>query len=287
MSAILEPLECPASDVASVPRRFGVGVLLILMTAFAVLFAVMRTFGAAPEVFMIIAGLFLAVTLAQIVLFQGKKPRQASMLAGGVVFPLLIIAVTLFDENRSFGGPGTVIFFVISSSICTVPGGAMLGYLAGCLVAGIFFVQERYRHRSTQPVEIELRPFTAADFDTLISWVRYGPLFDLWSQGEFRFPLDHDQLAAHLSLTAGESRTACFKAVCGDMQQMVAYVELADIDREKSPKSMCFKAIVELADIDQENGRRTWNWRSSTGRRNRGRASNWPSSIPRETIETT
>ena len=63
MSAILEPLECPASDVASVPRRFGVGVLLILMTAFAVLFAMMRTFGARPEVFIVVSVLFLGVTL--------------------------------------------------------------------------------------------------------------------------------------------------------------------------------------------------------------------------------
>ena len=49
MSLILEPLECPGRDVASVPRRFGVGVLLILVTAFAVLFAAMRTFGAPPS----------------------------------------------------------------------------------------------------------------------------------------------------------------------------------------------------------------------------------------------
>ena len=118
---------------------------------------------------------------------------------------------------------------------CSVVAGAPLGYLAGCIVAGIFFVQETFRRRSIQPVKIELLPFTAADFDTLISWVHHVQLFDLWSQGEFRYPLDHDQLAAHFSLTAGEPPDRfCFKAVCGEMQQMVAYVELANIDREES-----------------------------------------------------
>ena len=75
---------------------FGVGVLMILMTAFAVLFAAMRTFGAPPEVFIVIAVLFLGVTLGQILLFQGKQPRKASVVAGAVIFPMGILAVTLF-----------------------------------------------------------------------------------------------------------------------------------------------------------------------------------------------
>ena len=90
-----------SSDVASVPRRFGVGVLLILMTAFAVLFAAMRTFGAWPEVFVVVAVLFLGVTLGQILLFQGEKPREASIVAGGMVFPLVVFAVIVFCEELS------------------------------------------------------------------------------------------------------------------------------------------------------------------------------------------
>ena len=112
-------------------------------------------------------------------------------------------------------------------------------------MAGIFFVQERFRRRSQQPVKIELLPFTAADFDTLISWVHHPQLFDLWLRGRFRYPLDHEQLAAHLNRTAGEPPDRlCFKAVCGEMQEMVAYVELANIDREKA----C--ARVERAIVD-------------------------------------
>ncbi len=240
-TSILEPLECPASDVASVPRRFGVGVLMILMTAFAVLFAGMRTVGVRPEVFLLVSGLFLGVTLGQILLFQGKKPREASLWAGGVVFPLEVLALCLFDESSSRAG-GT---FVSSMICCSAVAGVPLGYLAGCIVAGVFFVQESFRRRLHLPAKIELLPFTTTDFDALIAWVHYSPLFDIWSRGRFRYPLNHDQLAARLALTAGEHPDClCFKAVCGEMQQIVGYVELANIDRER------LRASIELAIVD-------------------------------------
>ena len=241
MSAILEPLECPASDAASVPRRFGVGVLMILMTAFSVLFAAMRSFDARPEIFFIVSMLFLGVTLGQILLFQGKKPRQASLLAGGVVFPLEILALCLYYEPSNPSGGDFIPQMLCCSAVAALP----LGYLAGCVMAGVFFVQERFRSRSRQPVTMELLPFTRTDFDTLISWVHHVQLFKLWSCGRFRYPLDHDQLAARLKVTAGEPpNRLCFKAVCGEMQQMAAYVELANIDREKS------RASIELAIAD-------------------------------------
>ena len=201
MSAILEPLESPAADVASVPRRFGVGVLLILMTAFAVLFSAMRTVGARPEIFILVSGLFLGVTLGQILLFQGKKPREASLWAGGVIFPLEVLVLCLCEASST----GDSAEFGMSMVCCAAVFGALLGYLAGCLMASVFLMQELYHRRSRQPVSIELLPFTAADFDTLISWVQHSQLFDLWSRGRFRYPLDHEQFAAYWDLTAGES----------------------------------------------------------------------------------
>ena len=138
MSAILEPLESPAADVASVPRRFGVGVLLILMTAFAVLFSAMQTVGVRAGGFILVAGLFLGVTLGQILLFQGKKPREASLGAGGVTFPLEVLVLCLckglLDRRCAEFG--------MSMVCCAAVAGAPLGYLAGCLMAGMFLVQE-------------------------------------------------------------------------------------------------------------------------------------------------
>ena len=117
--------------------------------------------------------------------------------------------------------------------ILTVPGVLFFGYLAGCVMAGVFFVQENFGRRSRQPLVLELVPFTAADFGTLIAWVHHPQLFDLWSRGRFRYPLDDGQLSARLQPAAGEpANHLCFKGVCGEMQEMVAYVELANIDRE-------------------------------------------------------
>ena len=152
-------------------------------------------------------------------------------------------------EPRRFGD-------FIAPMVCfSAVAGRPLGYLAGCIMAGVFFVQERFRHRSEQPVEIELLPFTATDFETLISWVHHAPLFDLWSRGRFRYPLNHDQLAAHMALIAGaptvgeDPNRLCFKAVCGEMQQMAAYVELANIDREKLAPASNWRSSIRCETI--------------------------------------
>ncbi len=271
MYSALEPLECPACDVASVPRRFGAGVLLVLMTVFAILFAAMRTFDARPEVFVIVAVLFLAVTLAQIVLFRGKQPRKASFVAGGVVFPLEILVLMLLVMPRWLqkDGPETVFLIFFFGLVLSVPGGVLFGYLAGCVMAGVFFVQEGLHRRKRERLTFALQPFTAGDFDTLIAWVHHPQLFAIWSQGEFRYPLDHGQLAAHLSLAADESANRlCFKLVCGEMEQMVGYAELANVDAAEADNdpqsrgSLAFlgvypeiggeklRAAVELAIVD-------------------------------------
>ena len=283
MPPLIEPLECPLDDVAHVPRRFGVGVMLILMTAFAVLFAIMRTFHAPPEVFCVIAGLFFAVTLAQIVLFQGKKPRAASLLAGGIVFPLEMAAVTFWAAAiRDFRGD--FVCELIGTFIGTACIGAPLGYVAGCVMAGVFFVQERLGQKKAPPLEISLAPLTEADFDTLCTWLRHRPLFELWSQEQFRYPLDQEQLedrfdaampavpeAALTGYTPTASTPPCppsprqtgdettllqflkqpeklerlaFKAVTGEMTLMVAAIELSNIDRNRS------RANIELAIVD-------------------------------------
>ena len=248
MPAILEPLECPATDVASVPRRFGAGVLMILVTAFAVLFATMQTVHVGQRLFEIIAVLFLGVTLGQILLFQGKKPRAASLLVGSILFPLELLVVDYYVALGGiyvWGGRGMFYGRVAGTILGYVAAGAALGYLAGCVMASVFLVQEKLRRRAHPPAQIELQPFTAADFDTLISWVGQPQFLDLWSRGRFHFPLDHAQLAAHLDGFAGEPPNfLCFKAVCGEMQQMVAYVELANIDREQ------LRAGIDLAIVD-------------------------------------
>ncbi len=261
MAAILEPLECPLDDVARVPRRFGVGVLMMLMTAFAVLFAIMRTFsviaptfGVSPAAFCVIAGLFLAVTLAQILLFEGKKPREASLLAGAVVFPLEIAAAIIWSamdsrqgsaEPRGSGSRNTSARYLAARSAATWPAASWRACFscrrtgAGARASGgdQSPAVDRGRFRSAR----QLAAPQAA-------------LRGLWSQGQLSFPLDPEQLEDRFASAMPASAELCgdeaaatappaarakprqlvYKAVCGEMQEMVGMVELANIDYERS-----------------------------------------------------
>lgn len=126
------PLAAPTEEAARVPRRFGVGVLMILVTVFAVLFAVLNMLDADPRVFSIVGVLFLGVTAAQVLLFGGERPRQASIVAGAVLLPLAIFVVVMADALRRGANVGSAIGGALAGGLlCALPSGAICGYLAG------------------------------------------------------------------------------------------------------------------------------------------------------------
>jgi len=137
------------TEAVGVPRRFGMAVLMLLMTMYAVLFATMQMLDANPIVFTVIAILFTGVGLGQILLFGGKYPRAASVWVGACLFPVEVIVAWIymahFASHRLHGGPQSeeMLCFLIFS----IPLGAGLGYLAGGLTAGVFFLIETLRKR--------------------------------------------------------------------------------------------------------------------------------------------
>ena len=234
------PIECPVAEAAGVPRRFGVGVLLILVTFFSVLFAFLRCVDSRPEVAAIVGVLFVGVAAGQSLLFGGKNPRGASLLIGAVLFPLEVLGLAVYQMIVGQVGRGSIAESIVEGEsivvglICTVPGGAVLGYLAGVLTAGIFLTMDHFgkaRTRAGQPL-IELQPFTEADIDTLLEWVDSPALFELWGGSAFSPPLDRPQLQRRLQQAAGEDpELLAFKAVCTDSGRTVGHVELGNIDR--------------------------------------------------------
>ncbi len=129
-----------AQKDVGVTRRFSVGTFMIMTAFFGVLFAVMKMLNVDPIVFCCIAVFFAGIGVAQMVLFGGDEPRLASCVAG---FPLGfvcglggMIVARWFDISIHYETIlGTTVF-------CTILGGPC-GYLAGCLIAGIFLVRER------------------------------------------------------------------------------------------------------------------------------------------------
>ena len=144
-----EPVVVVASSLRpiGVPRRFAVGTAMIITAMYSVLFAVMKSLGAHPIAMVIVAVFFTAIGAAQMFLFGGRRPRAASIIVG-VIFcgamPTVGFSIIWFSEGSS---PGAHPFAIIGWLLCPTLGsaiiGLLLGYVAGCLTAGVFLMLNR------------------------------------------------------------------------------------------------------------------------------------------------
>ena len=110
-------------------RRFGIRYLLAVITASAVLFALMPG-GAA---------LFLVATTALAGIAQllwPKHPRWASV-GSGVVMLVSLVTIQLLRRGQHYGDDLGVA--ILSAAILDAP----LGYLCGMVVAGFSLLQDR------------------------------------------------------------------------------------------------------------------------------------------------
>jgi hypothetical protein len=124
------------SPAAGVPRRFGMGILMLMMTMYALLFSAMQLLKTPPEVFATVAILFTGVGLGQMALYGGRYPRAASIWVGACLFPLEIIVLLCIGIDSE---GGLACLLIISPVL-----GAFFGYLAGGLTAGVFLLLEKY-----------------------------------------------------------------------------------------------------------------------------------------------
>ncbi len=138
--SLVETLD--AVPATGVPRRFSMAALFVVMTFFAVLFALMDSLGTIPEVFAVIAVLVAGVGVGQTLLFGGKNPRAASICAGACLLPLEVLAWISYyfvsSPAATFSYENAVGTFM--GMVFCVPLGGFLGYLAGGLVGGLFLV---------------------------------------------------------------------------------------------------------------------------------------------------
>jgi hypothetical protein len=132
-----------------VTRRFSVGTFMIMTSLFGVLFAIMKMLNVHPIVFCCIAVFFAGIGVAQMSLFGGNEPRKASWVAG---YPLGFIC-TLGGNIAARWVPELhpSVGEMIGSSIAGAVFGGPCGYVAGCLVAGIFLVRERESDEDNEP----------------------------------------------------------------------------------------------------------------------------------------
>jgi len=120
---------------AGMPRRFGLVRVLGLLVVFALGFGLLRWLNAPPSVFIGVTLFVLLVGLGQAVLFGGRKPREASLVAGIVAGEVLVFVA-------GFLGPMNLGELLFSAVLFAFLGG-LSGYLAGALVAAVFLVKGR------------------------------------------------------------------------------------------------------------------------------------------------
>lgn len=140
-ASLHEPAAVPPP--AGVPRRFGVGTLLVVTTAFALLFGVLRALHVPGWGFVIVAGYIIVIALGQALLFGGKKPRLASYLVGAITwFGVHLLAVCLAIVLR---GSWDHLEELFPTMFLALTFGGLLGYLTGCLIAGVFLLIDRWK----------------------------------------------------------------------------------------------------------------------------------------------
>jgi hypothetical protein len=115
--------------------------LFVISLAFSLLFGVLRQFGISTVVFAVITGFVAFVAASQALLFRGKWPRAASIVAG-VIFYLVGTSPLLTPTiAQAMGSPR----IPKSSWLCGMTSSGILGYLAGCIIAGVFLVADQAR----------------------------------------------------------------------------------------------------------------------------------------------
>ena len=128
----------PTQKIYSVPRKLDLASLFLFTTAYGFLFAAMKLLKQDAIAFLLVAGFFTSVGVAQAALFSGKSPRIASLLAGGSYFLLLLVGYAL--------SVGTAIEDLINcGSLCLFVFGGTCGYIAGIAIAGVFLVADKLR----------------------------------------------------------------------------------------------------------------------------------------------
>jgi RimJ/RimL family protein N-acetyltransferase len=77
---------------------------------------------------------------------------------------------------------------------------------------------------------ILLIPFTSADVDRLLGWIRSPEELLLWTASSFGFPLTREHIEGHLRDSAERGDRKIFKAVEEERTEAVGHIELGAID---------------------------------------------------------
>jgi hypothetical protein len=156
------PLHAPKNGTYSVPQRFGISAILALTTLFAFVFAGLRAFNAPTVLYLFFGTLAVTICLAQMVF--GQVPRLSSIASGALLLPFWVFVIAIWEESA--GGGRNAIGWAVGLAPFTLIAGAILGYLAGTVMAGFFLLLDltqspkaagaKSAHQVTEPLAAEI-----------------------------------------------------------------------------------------------------------------------------------
>ncbi len=172
ITPVTSPLDQAAESehqkLYSAPRRFDLATMLVVTTAFALLFTGMTILDFNFWVFLYFASLIVVVGICQSAFVPRYSPRSVSLIAGIAYHVMVMMGIFVFSlyfaskfsGQRGSVRPGMLIFLMFVSTIFS----PALGYLSGVLVAGTFLVADQLRgvlglmhlHRSTDEDQHEV-----------------------------------------------------------------------------------------------------------------------------------
>jgi cbb3-type cytochrome oxidase subunit 3 len=130
--------------------------MLLLVTLYGLVFSLLRVTEAHALAYLFIAGFLAVIAVGQMLLFGGKKPRLASFVTGAACGCALALArVVLYPR---FGFDLVMVPFILAWAFLMH---GLLGYVAGCLLAGVFLVLGAFQKREPDPAEDS--PFAIRD----------------------------------------------------------------------------------------------------------------------------
>lgn len=126
----------------SAPRRFDLATIFVVTGAYSVLLGVMSILNFAPAA-KIIIGLVLAFVAVAQSLYHGQaNPRGVSVVAGSIGYALMSFVLWLIGPMWF---PNSFFFAVVINGLLV---GALLGYVAGVLVGGMFLAADMLRTKA-------------------------------------------------------------------------------------------------------------------------------------------
>jgi hypothetical protein len=138
--------------VYSAPRRFDLATIFVVTTAFALLFAGLSALQLPPTSNLLAAAFIAIVGIGQAFLFRGLRPRTSSILVGIAAYGTVTLGYYILNPRLY---PTSMLAAMLAYGMMS---GAVLGYVAGALVGGVFLVANLLRRRLSRarktPIEI-------------------------------------------------------------------------------------------------------------------------------------